>query len=190
MAHSKHRKSNHRLKKPSLAEMEIEAADVWAFAIRLRDHLLKHGPDGPDPMSEAWIDIPTGTPLRAYLDEYCRTWTPPDVSSDPDPVTASALGDYLEAREAEGNLPLCVPSLLRGASKANLPREVLENLRAQGLTRHDILHAQIRFVRLPPAEEDGCGDLFFVDEFVLHHEVFALRNPGHVCVCPNCAHAG
>ena len=122
MAHSKHRKSNHRLKKPSLAEMEIEAADVWAFAIRLRDHLLKHGPDGPDPMSEAWIDIPTGTPLRAYLDEYCRTWTPPDVSSDPDPVTASALWDYLEAREAEGNLPLCVPSLLRGASKANLPR--------------------------------------------------------------------
>ena len=93
----------------------------------------------------------------------------------------------LEARETEGTLPLCVPSLVRGASKSNLPREVLESLRAQGLTRHDILHAQTRYVRRPTEEDDGSGDLCFVDEFVLHHEVYALRNPGHVCLCHNCA---
>ncbi len=190
MARSKHRKSKNFLEKLPLPEREIYEAEVWAFGVRLRNHLRLNGEDGPDPMSESWIDIPTGTHLRAYLDEYRQTWLPPDVRSASDPVAATALWDYLEARETEGTLPLCVPSLVRGASKSNLPREVLESLRAQGLTRHDILHAQTRYVRRPPAEDDGSGDLCFVDEFVLHPEVIALRDPDHVCGCTNCAHVG
>jgi hypothetical protein len=188
MARSKHRKSKSFLEKLPLPEREIYEAEVWAFGVRLRNHLSRNGEDGPDPMSESWIEISPGTPLRAYLDEYCQTWLPPDVRSASDPVTATALWDYLEAHEAEGTLPLCVPSLVRGASKSNLPREVLDSLRAQGLTRHDICYAQTRYVRPSAEEDDGSGNLCFVDEFVLHPEVIALRAPDHVCACTNCAH--
>jgi hypothetical protein len=169
MARSKHRK---RLttKTCALSPEEDEARlQLDHLKIRIQDHLERFGIEGINPFSEEWIELPVGTPARTYLDEYRRTWMPPDVRLASNPEAANEMWDYLEHHEEAGTLPLCVPSLLHPVSLLDLPPDALHRLREMKLSLNDVQEVWIRVLRVyPPGSSVGeVGHVYF---FVTHQE--------------------